>query len=330
MRRALVFCLAVAIAAAAFAQEEDPEITKLKDMLKTRSVSLSMSDTSLSNVLSFLRDITGLNVVIDSKCDSDTLVTLRANNVKLETALKLILEPVGYDYIVQKGGIIFVSTKKRIAELRGGTKKETPTDLKPGELLFIMKDGSRIKGKVALKEWKLKTAYGELVIPTGEIGAVRFPHETKEDEKAPAQDEVKTVRFTVTGELEFEKVEVDTGKGKLTIPKSDIKEIVFPRPSLEKSFEVKPDGEWLDTGMKLTEGDALRIAAKGLVDGEHTPDSEQTPLIGRIGEDGKEFRVGSAYSAKAAQEGKLYFRIRIPEGEKDLEGSYNVKVKIQK
>ncbi len=109
-------------------------------------------------------------------------------------------------------------------------------DLKPGHLLFIMKDGSMIKGKVAIDKWKLKTAYGELVIPAGEIGRIRFPHEAKEDE-------VQTVRFTVTGSLVMDKVEVDTGKGKLTIPKSDIKEIVFP--GVKKLLKLTVYGERL-------------------------------------------------------------------------------------
>jgi hypothetical protein len=387
MRKAVVVFAIVALAAATFAQEKDPEITRVKDKLKTQSITLAMRTTKLSSVMSFLQDVTQLNVVIDSECDSDTLVTLRANNVKLETALKLILDPIGFDYMVKKGGIVFVSTKKRIAEIRGEKKpKQGYPDLKQGELFLVLRDGSKIKGKVAVDKWKLKTAYGQLEIPTNEIRKITLAKqekeegeekkekekkgeekEAKEKEESPDEDKVETIRFTVTGELQVEKLEIETGKGKLTIPKNDIKEILFSQPVIEKSFEVKPTGEWLDTKILLQEGLTVKIASKGEItianqqDGSEIimyPDGAMAsvtkrdkewkapewfgkgfPLLARIGKNGKPFeiyKVEGMYSCKmqVQQKGNLYLKVRIPKGAKEaakkFKGAYKTKVTVQK
>ena len=231
-RMPVVIAIVVLAAALALAQgNKDEEIRKI---IKSRKVTLSFSDCSIANVVSFLQDISGLNIVIDPKCDSELTTTIRLRDITMENALKVMLQPLDLDYVV-KNGAVFIATKKRIAELKGASQKKPPAGLEPGQLLLLLKDGSKLKGRVAIDIWKLKTAYGLLEIPSGEMRKIRLPHEAKEGEKSPAEDEVETIRFTVTGKLEIDKLEVDTGKGKLTIPKSEIKEILFP-----KAAAVKP------------------------------------------------------------------------------------------
>jgi hypothetical protein len=96
--------------------------------------------------------------------------------------------------------------------------------VKEGELFLVLKDGSKIKGKVTVDKWKLKTAYGELTIPANEIRKIRLAQEEekkedeekekkeekdKEEKDKPEEDEVETIRFTVTGELQVEKLEIE-------------------------------------------------------------------------------------------------------------------------
>ena len=234
-RMPVVIAIVVLAAALALAQgNKDEEIRKI---IKSRKVTLSFSDCSIANVVSFLQDISGLNIVIDPKCDSELTTTIRLRDITMENALKVMLQPLDLDYVV-KNGAVFIATKKRIAELKGASQKKPPAGLEPGQLLLLLKDGSKLKGRVAIDIWKLKTAYGLLEIPSGEMKIIRLPHEAKEGEKSPAEDEVETIRFTVTGRLELDKLEVDTGKGKLSIPKSEIKEILFPK-SDDKSGKVK-------------------------------------------------------------------------------------------
>ena len=329
-----ILLLIVLLATGAYAQQTEDD--KVRARLENRRITLSFSDTPLKDAMGFLRDVAGLNIIIDPSVEKDLSVTLRMRDIKLKNALKLVLavdEELGY---IVKGGTIIIATKKRLAEILKEKKpKKDCLNLKQGELLFILKDGSKIKGKVAMDKWKLKTAYGELTIPANEIKKIRLADKAEEGEEekeeAPDEDEVETIRFTVTGELQVEKLEIEIGKGKLTIPKSDIKAILFPRPVIEKSFEIKPIDEWLNTGIKLEKGDTLKITATGQIDDEYSPDARETVLVGRIGKKGKEFKVGSAYMKKKVEEkGRLYLRIKIAKLVEDLEDTFKVKVRVQK
>jgi hypothetical protein len=227
------------------------------------------------------------------------------------------------------------------------------SNLEPQQLLFIMKDGSKLKGKVKIEKWNLKTAYGLLSIPTTEIKRICFSREAKEGEEALKEDEVATVRFTVTGNLEIDKLELDTGHGKLTISRSDTVEIIFPEPALVNSFEIRPTGEWLDTRIKLKKSDKVNITAEGALewkaDIKFSPDGSVVksgtavdpdlaselsgktfPLMGKIGENGEPFKVGSSCDKEVDKEGALFLKIEISEDSetvaKTLKGSYNVKV----
>ncbi len=334
MKRAFVFFVIVSIAAAAFAQQADKS-EAVRAKLQTQTVTLSFSDTDIVGVLSFLQDITGLNIVIDPECDADIAVTLRARNITIGAALKLIFEPRKLDYIIKKDGTIFVSTEKRIAQLKAGKQEPKDIGLEPEQLLFLMRDSSKIKGKVKVKKWNLKTAYGLLSIPTNEIRKIALKYEAGEDGKAVVEDpdSVETIRFTVTGDLEIDKLEVETAHGKLTLSKNDIKEILFPRPAITKSFEVQPDPllEWLDTGIKLEKGDMLNITASGTIGEEFTPDGTEATLVARIGKNGEAFKVGTAYTARVGQEGNLYLLIQYTKLSLEEAGSsYKVKVKVEK
>ncbi len=338
MKRFLFVCMTLAAFSIALGQDEATE-KHIKQVLEQRSVTLHFSDTSLENVISFIQDITGLNIVIDPNCDKDKTITARLRDVKLKNALDLMLHPNGFDYVIHKGAL-FISSKDIIAKMKGTAGASGESELKEGELLFHMKDGSRIKGKVKKDKWNMETAYGKLTVPSHEIGKIAIAPEAKKEEKesedkekaeeVPEEDEVITVRFTVTGKVEIGKLEVDTGRGKLTVTRKDIKEILFPRPYLEKSLEVKPTGDWLDTGITLVKGIPLDIKAEGTINDEHKPGGEKFTLMGKIGEKGTEFKVGDAYAAPAGEEGKLYLKIKKPETEEEATGSYKVKIKIYK
>lgn len=93
--------------------QEPIEIQHIKRILNTRTVTLSFSDTSLANVMSFLQDITGLNIVIDPRIDAEVTLTLRLRDIVLKNALQLIMDQTGYMYIF-KENTIFITEQGTI------------------------------------------------------------------------------------------------------------------------------------------------------------------------------------------------------------------------
>ncbi len=94
-------------------EQEPEEIQRIKRILETRTVTLSFNDTDLAGVLSFLQDITGLNIVIDPNIDAEVTLTLRLKDIVMKNALQLIMDQTGYMYIF-KENTIFVTEKGAI------------------------------------------------------------------------------------------------------------------------------------------------------------------------------------------------------------------------
>lgn len=57
----------------------------------------------------------------------------------------------------------------------------------------------------------------------------------------------------------------------------------------------------------------------------------ETVFVGRMGKKGKEFKVSSAYMKKVEEKGRLYLlRIKTAESVEEPEGTFKVKVRVQK
>lgn len=76
------------------AETREPEwIKDYKQVLKSRKVTLNFPETPFGEVVSFLQDITGLNITVSPQVDQEqTTVSLRLKDIPLEDAMKLILE----------------------------------------------------------------------------------------------------------------------------------------------------------------------------------------------------------------------------------------------
>ena len=75
------------------AAQEPAWITTYTKLLESRKVTLNFPDTPLSEVVSFLQDITGLNITIGGGVDAEeTIVSIRLRDIFLKDALTLILE----------------------------------------------------------------------------------------------------------------------------------------------------------------------------------------------------------------------------------------------
>ncbi|OHB69443.1 MAG: hypothetical protein A2W23_10005 [Planctomycetes bacterium RBG_16_43_13] len=81
------------------AQEEgntnDPEKQEIMNKLDSTKVSFDFKDQSLESIIDYLRDFSGLNIVIDQKAieklGENNKITMKLNDITLKVALKLIL-----------------------------------------------------------------------------------------------------------------------------------------------------------------------------------------------------------------------------------------------
>ncbi len=251
MKRIATAILIVAFAAAALAQETEQQ-KKTRLILESERVTVNVRDMLVSTLVREFQILTEVKISIDDAVCKKLTSTLDIKHVPAGEALNKTLKPHNLGYIIRKDGTIFISTEGKIAIMKVGKS------MKVNELLVILRNGTKLKGKVNINKWNLNTAYGNLAIPSSDIRAI-WPG--KKQEETREEDKVETVRFTVTGMLQIDKLEVDTGKGKLSIPASDIKEILFPgmkpvKPMDEKILRrTKADIKAIEDGIELFKGD---------------------------------------------------------------------------
>ncbi len=84
-------------------------------------VSVNMDKQPLQEAIDFLRNYTGMNIVLDPKALNDenitsaTPVTLAANNIRLKTALKLLLNPLGLTYKIEDEVLLITSPQASLS-----------------------------------------------------------------------------------------------------------------------------------------------------------------------------------------------------------------------
>ena len=94
--------------------KKDPKVVEIESKLSA-PVTLNMDKQPLSEAITFLRNYTGLNIELDPKALSDENVTTAApvdihvTNIRLKSALKLILRPLGLTYEVRDEVLLITS-----------------------------------------------------------------------------------------------------------------------------------------------------------------------------------------------------------------------------
>ncbi len=89
------------------------EVTIDKELNKP--ITLNFNDTSLSEAIAFIQNYTGLNVMLDPKAlndeglSRDSKVTLQANSIKLKSALKFMLRPLGLTFKIEDDVLLITS-----------------------------------------------------------------------------------------------------------------------------------------------------------------------------------------------------------------------------
>ncbi len=99
----------------------EPEDREISDKLSSIRVALDMSNAPLPAVVDYLREISGLNMAIDTRAiptPAEERVSIRASDIPLEEALRRILEPLGHGHEVRGGVVMVTSARAALAGLR--------------------------------------------------------------------------------------------------------------------------------------------------------------------------------------------------------------------
>jgi type II secretory pathway component GspD/PulD (secretin) len=95
-----------------------PEEEKILSSLQQIKVTLEFQDQSLKDVVEFLRTFTGLNFVFDPDVDQASQVTLKVQNLPLQSALNLILGGKELATLIQDGVVKIVGKAKLATRIK--------------------------------------------------------------------------------------------------------------------------------------------------------------------------------------------------------------------
>ncbi|HZN56590.1 MAG TPA: hypothetical protein VFD71_00845 [Planctomycetota bacterium] len=160
------------------------------------------------------------------------------------------------------------------------------------------------------------------------------------------EDEVVTVKFTVRGKIEERTFSLATRYGALSLSRDAIVSVVFQETANTKvPFSIPGttfagDNKWVDTKLAFASGEQVRITAQGQINMEQFGQAtgpegttnvsgqfESFPggaLVGRIGDKGKPFLIGSDYDGAANGAGSLFLGVALKNGQ--VSGGYQVEV----
>ena len=119
MKTILAMAILGLAAAPALAQESteiDPRKAEALSKLNNMRVTVDFKDNSLDEALGFLRDFSGLNLVVDAEVaqkNPDLKVTLRVKDLLLKSCLKLLLSGPNLT-ATYKDGVILIVTKDKV------------------------------------------------------------------------------------------------------------------------------------------------------------------------------------------------------------------------
>lgn len=168
-------------------------------------------------------------------------------------------------------------------------------------------------------------------------------------------DMIETEHFTIAGQIQIDRFTVQSKFGSLEVRLADIKaaeQLTTEEPEVRRSLEVSGMDMtcrgYKSTAIKLKRGDKIIISAEGKItmspwgnNSVSSPDgiaqngmySGKIPLgalAGRIGEDGKEFLVGSKLTITADKPGILYlgFAMQPNWANYQFPGSYEARIRV--
>ena len=124
--------LRLAVALLLLAPQDNKEV---ESKLKNIKISLDFKNAPLETVVDYVRELSGLNVLIDKSAreKGEIVISLTVKEVSLKSALQLMLKPQGLDTMFEEGVLLIVSKEK--------TQEKVFTEIYDvRDLLFPIKD----------------------------------------------------------------------------------------------------------------------------------------------------------------------------------------------
>lgn len=94
--------------------EEDPEVLAIRSKLDTMKIDMAFENSKLEDILAYIRDFTGLNIILDAavrdKVDLEKTITFKVRDLILKNVLKLLLSQFGLDYIITEEKVVLLTT----------------------------------------------------------------------------------------------------------------------------------------------------------------------------------------------------------------------------
>jgi len=127
MRTSKLLCIAALLACSTLARAEDPRLEarseadrKTVSVLESLKVSLNFNETTLTEVVDFLREITSLNILISKnvKEKGDAFsVSLKVDDLQASDALSLLLQMLDLDFKIEDGVVLIVTKEELKADV---------------------------------------------------------------------------------------------------------------------------------------------------------------------------------------------------------------------
>lgn len=97
-------------------EQEPAENIEIRNRLKNTKVTLDFSDTPLAQVVNFLQDVSGINMIVDPSVyeagEEELNIDLQVQDLQLENALNLILTLKKLAMNIENGVLVIASTEK--------------------------------------------------------------------------------------------------------------------------------------------------------------------------------------------------------------------------
>ena len=96
--------------------QQDPAKLEVENKLSNLRITLDFKDAPLESVVDYLREISGLNVFVDSKvAEKQIRVSLKVTEISLRSIFALMLRPHGCETMFREG-VLMLMTKEDVAD----------------------------------------------------------------------------------------------------------------------------------------------------------------------------------------------------------------------
>jgi tetratricopeptide (TPR) repeat protein len=97
--------------------DENPDLQAIRRKLDTLKMDLNFDNAKVEDILAYIRDYSGLNIVLDaavqSRVDPEKTLTFKSKDLALKDNLKLLLSQVGLEYRVTDERVVLLTDPKK-------------------------------------------------------------------------------------------------------------------------------------------------------------------------------------------------------------------------